>query len=435
MQPIETHSLLSTKLLRNVLFIFLIAYCVTNNIIAQDHNTDQLRLDELKQTLDSIILNGIDSMAYPGSQLYVSVKGKPIIHKAYGHHTYDGLTKVELDHIYDLASVTKISSGLPILMKFSMDGRFSLDESLSNYYPKFKKSNKANLSIRNILAHQAGLTPYIIYWQKTLKEDGSFHRRTFSNKASRRYPIPVTDDLHLHRKYKKKMFGAVKESEVDSDPSYRYSGLFFLLLPDIIEAIVDQDFETYLRESFYDPLGANRLMYNPLDKYPMEKIVPTEQDTYFRETLIRGYVHDEAAAMLDGVSCNAGLFSNAEDLAKLFQMYLNGGEYNGRRFLVKEAVEEFTKYQFPENDNRRGLGFDKPLIDYDPDASYVAKDASPLSFGHSGFTGTFVWADPEHDMLFIFLSNRVYPYRSHRKLYTMGIRPKMHQAVYDYLNK
>ena len=415
-----------------VLNIFLIS---TLNLAAQALGRPDNDLIGLEQKLDSIIHNGIDSMAFPGAQLYISVGGKTLIHKAYGHHTYNQATSVELDHIYDMASITKVSTGLPLLMKFSMDNRFNIDAPLKDYYPKFNRSNKAELSFREILTHQAGLDPYIIFWQKTLKDNGQFKRKTFVNKKSRRYPISITDDLHLFKRYKKKMIDYVKKSPIAKQPSYRYSGLVFLLLPDIIEEIIDEDFYPYLRKTLYDPLGATKMMYRPLGKYPLEKIVPTEQDTYFRNTLIRGYVHDEAAAMLNGISCNAGLFTNAEDLAKLFQMYLNGGEYNGRRFLVKEAVEEFTRYQFPEKGNRRGLGFDKPLIEYEAESSYVAKDASPESFGHSGFTGTFVWADPAHDMLFIFLSNRVYPDRSHRKLYTMNLRPKIHQAVYDYLKK
>lgn len=435
MYTIKTCSLLSTSVCRYVLFIVLISISTLQSVHAQHVAEEELKFKHLQEKLDSILFDGIDSLAFPGAQLYISVHGKPLIHKAYGYHTYLKKTKVELDHIYDLASITKVSSGLPLLMKLSMDGRFDLDASLKKYYPKFKKSNKGELSVRDILAHQAGLTPYIVFWQNTLKDDGSFMRRTFSSKSSKRYNISITDYLHLHRRYKKRMLKAIKASEVEPNPSYRYSGLFFLLLPDIIEDIVEEDFEDYLRRTFYDPIGATKLMYKPLGNYPLEKIIPTEQDTYFRKTLIQGYVHDEAAGMLDGVSCNAGLFSNAEDLAKLFQMYLNGGEYNGRRHLVKESIEEFTKYQYPEKDNRRGLGFDKPQISYDPNTSYVAKDASPKSFGHSGFTGTFVWADPEHDMLIVFLSNRVHPFRSHRKLYTMNIRPKMHQAVYDYLKK
>ena len=433
MSLIKTCSLLISSLTNHrllVVFIFLPVSLCGQGQVGSDPG-----MISLQEKLDSIIFDGIDSLAYPGAQLYVAVKGQPIIHKAYGFHTYDQNTPVALDHIYDLASITKVSSGLPLLMKFYMDGRINLDAPLKNYYPKFKKSNKGDLILREILSHQAGLSPYIVFWQNTLKDDRSFKRRTFSTKASRRFSIPITDQLYLHRKHKKKMIEAIKKSEVTVDPDYRYSGLFFLLLPDIIESIIDGDYYSYLRKNIYDPLGADKLMYNPFEQYPREKIIPTEQDTYFRKTLIHGYVHDEAAAMLDGVSCNAGLFSNAEDLAKLFQMYLNGGELNGRRYLVKEAIEEFTKYQYPDKYNRRGLGFDKPQLNYDPNTSYVAKDASPASFGHSGFTGTFVWADPEYDLLFIFLSNRVYPDRSQRELYTMNIRPKLHQAVYDYLNK
>lgn len=419
--------------MKNLYLIFLLVLTFVGHLYGQVTQISPNVIAMMESKLDSVIQNGIDSMAFPGAQLLIAKGGKTIVHKAYGHHTYDQKREVELDHLYDLASVTKVSSGLPILMKFFADGRFDLDKPLKDYYSKFKRSNKADLTPREILSHQSGLEPYIVYWQNTLKEDGSFKRKTFKNRSSRRYPIKIVDSLYLFKRYKNKMLDAIKKSEVTQNPKYRYSGLFFLLLPDIIKDITDTDFNTYLRETFYDPLGASKLTYRPLDKFPREKIVPTEYDTFFRRKMVHGYVHDEAAGMLDGVSCNAGLFSNAEDLAKLFQMYLNKGVYNNRRYLVSTAIEEFTKCQYPENENRRGLGFDKVQLEYDSTSSYVAKDASDESFGHSGFTGTFVWADPKHDLLFIFLSNRVHPYRSQRKLYTMNIRPKMHQLAYDYL--
>jgi CubicO group peptidase (beta-lactamase class C family) len=385
----------------------------------------------LAQRMDSIIQIGLDSMAYPGAQVLVSKGGEMLFHKTYGYHTFDQKIPVAKDNLYDLASVTKVTTGLPILMKLYGEGKFDLDAPLKTYLPEFKNSNKADLTFREILAHQAGLEPYIVFWQKTLKKNGKFKCRTFKSEVSKRYPIAITDTLFLHRKYRKKMVKAICKSPVKTEKTYRYSGLIFLLMPEIIERITGEDFETYLYENIYNLIGAKGLTYNPLSKYSIEEIIPTELDTFFRNQLIHGRVHDEAAAMLEGVSCNAGLFGKAEDLAKLFQLYLNNGNWNGKQIIASESVHEFTKCQYCETENRRGLGFDKPPIEYEWGQSYVAESASPESFGHSGFTGTFVWADPKEDLILIFLSNRVHPTRENRKLYSLDIRPSLHQAIYD----
>ena len=286
-----------------------------------------------------------------------------------------------------------------------------------------------------MLSHQAQLQPYIVFWQNALKENGKFKRKSFRSKSNKKFNIPITDSLYLHQRYKNQMVKEIKKSSLLDKKEYRYSGLLFLLMPDILAKITKSNFENYLEEFFYKPLGIKRLLYNPLNRFNIEEIVPTENDTFFRKQLVRGHVHDEAAAMLNGVSCNAGLFGNAHDLSILFQMYLNGGEYNGKRYIAESAINEFTRYQYPESNNRRGIGFDKPMIEYNSNDSYVARDASADSFGHSGFTGTFVWADPKDDLILIFLSNRVYPTRANSKLYSLGIRPKLHQAVYDAIKE
>lgn len=388
----------------------------------------------LSQKVDSIIQEGLDSQAYPGAQLLIAKDGNIILNKAYGFHTYEKINPVKSTDLYDLASVTKVTTGLPILMKLYGEGKFNLDAPLDMYFPKFKNSNKGDLIIREILAHQAQLKPYIVYWAKTLKKNGRYKARTFKINQSKKYPIQITENLYLHRKYKKRIYRYIKKSPLEEKKEYKYSGLFFLLLPEIIEDLTGENYESYLYNNVYEPIGAARLLCNPLNKYSQAEIVPTEQDTFFRRKQVHGAVHDEAAAMLNGLSCNAGLFGNAEDLFKLFQLYLNNGNYNGQQIIAENAIKEFTRCQFCESGNRRGLGFDKPPIEYEEGASYVAKDASPESFGHSGFTGTFVWADPKNNSIIIFLSNRVYPTRENRKLYTMNIRPQLHQAMYDFFD-
>lgn len=385
----------------------------------------------LEKNIDSIVQEGIDSQAYPGAQFLVAKEGEIILFKTYGHHTFERKRTVNKGDLYDLASISKVTTGLPILMELYGEGKFNLDAPLKDYFPKFKNSNKGELIIREILAHQAQLQPYIVYWAKTIKENGKFKSRTFKNKPSNRFTIYITDHLYLHKKYKKRMYKYIKKSPLEEIKEYKYSGLFFLLLPDIISDLTGENFETYLYKNIYQPIGANGLTYNPLNKYSLAQIVPTEMDTFFRKKQIHGTVHDEAAAMLEGISCNAGLFGNAEDLFKLFQLYLNNEKYRDEEIIPENAVKEFTRCQFCDSGNRRGLGFDKPPLEYVEGESYVAKDASPESFGHSGFTGTFVWADPKNSTVVVFLSNRVYPTRENRKLYTMNIRPRLHQAVYD----
>jgi len=399
-------------------------------------NVSSQYVDDLEKRLDSIIHLGIDSLAFPGAQLIVATKDSILIQKSYGHHTYDQNIKVENHHLYDLASVTKVTSGLLLLMKMVDAKLINLDKPISDYLPILCRSNKKKLTLRQVLAHQAGLEPYIVFWQETMKDNGEFKRKTFQNKQSKNYPIQITDSLFLHKKYKNKMVKTIKKSNVKKieDAEYRYSGLVFLLLPELIENVLKTDFEQQLKVNFYDKLNLDKIGYRPLSRFPLEEIVPTEVDTVFRKTLVHGNVHDEAAAMLNSKSCNAGLFSNAHDLARIFQMLMQKGRVGEHSFLSQKTIEEFTSYQYPHNNNRRGLGFDKPLLEYDEAAAYIARSASESSFGHSGFTGTFVWADPKSDILIVFLSNRVYPYRSQRNLYKLNIRPQMHQACYDFLN-
>lgn len=403
----------------------------------------------LQDSIKAIVEHGIMEKAYPGAQVLVAHQGTVVYHEAFGYHTYDSLRAVGKEDIYDLASVTKVSSALAALMKWHGEGQLDLDATLADYYPDFAKSNKADLPFRQMLAHNARLKSWIPYWQATLKKqakypwrkrwaadrtnDYRFRRKTLSIDSSADYSIYLSDGLYQHQDYRKQMMKAIKKSPLNERPGYTYSGLLFYLLPDIVATKAEMDYETFLKETFYQPLGANTITFNPLRFHAKDQIVPTERDTFFRMTQIHGYVHDEGAAMMGGVSANAGLFSNANDLAKLFQMYLNYGEYGGERYIAAESVQEFARCQYCSEGNRRGLGFDKPMITYDAASSSVAEAASPDSFGHSGYTGTFVWVDPETELLFIFLSNRVYPTRLNRQLYELSIRPRIHKVIYQAL--
>ena len=385
--------------------------------------------------VDSLMQEAIKKKATPGGQILVAKNGKIVLHKAYGYHEYSDTIKVKKTDLYDLASVTKISSALPALMKLHDEGKFKLDAGIDDYLPYFKNSNKAGVPFRQILTHQARFKPWIPYWKNTLRKNGSYKWFTFKKDSSRRFPIKVSEDLWLHRNYQKKMFKAIKKSELEDEAKYKYSGLVFYLLPSIVEEISGENFRKYINENFYDKLGATTLGYNPLERFEKSRIVPTEHDYLFRKKPIHGMVHDEGAIMMGGVSANAGLFSNANDLAKLMQMYLNMGEYAGERYIEEETLKEWSTAQFPENDNRRGIGFDKPSLEYEGENSNTAKDASKASFGHTGFTGIYAWVDPEEDLLYLFLSNRVLPSRENTRLYQLNTRTNIQQVLYDSIEK
>lgn len=401
----------------------------------------------LEDSIRSIVEEGLREGAFPGAQVLVAKDGQVVYHETFGHHTYELEQQVDKQDLYDFASITKVTGPLPALMRLHSQGKFELDATLRDYVKVRKRSNKAGLTFREMLAHQARLRPYIPYWVGTLASsarypwkkgwnseavnNGNFRSRTFRPDSTRNYNVRITDNLWLHRKYRKKMFKAIERSPLNEKPGYVYSGLLFFLLPDMITELSGKNYEDYLKEEIYQPIGAYTLTFNPLRHFPLERMVPTEQDTFFRHQLVRGTVHDEGAAMLAGVSGNAGLFGTTLDLAKLMQLYLNYGTYGGERIIAEATLQEFTTCQYCEEDNRRGLGFDKRPVEYPEDGSYMAESASAKSFGHSGFTGTFTWADPENGLLLVFMSNRVYPSRDRRKLYELNIRSRLHQVLYD----
>ncbi|MDX1940735.1 MAG: serine hydrolase [Saprospiraceae bacterium] len=405
--------------------------------------------EKLYNGIQSLVQQGLDSMAYPGAQVLVAKDGKVVYHETFGYHTYDKELPVQEHDIYDFASITKISTSLPSVMRLYGEGKFDINKTLSDYYPLFKHSNKADFTFKRMLTHTSGLMAWIPFWRGTMKGGakypwrkrwnptannvGNYKRHTFAADSSEHYNIKVTDDMWLYDGYKKEILKAIKKSPIKPEQGYVYSDLHFYLYPDIIPYITGQEFETYLKSTFYEPLGAYTLTFNPWRYYNKNRIIPTERDTFFRRALLHGTVHDEGAAMLSGISGHAGLFGSPGDLAKLMQMYLNGGTYGGEQFIKEDIIKEFTACVYCNEGIHRGIGFDKPLIEYDERRSSVAKDASPESFGHSGYTGTFTWVDPKYNLLYIFFCNRVHPTRDNRKLLDMSIRPRTQQAIYDAL--
>ena len=383
----------------------------------------------LEQRIDSLVNLAMEMKATPGAQILVARDQKVVFHKAYGAHSYFDTITVKKDDVYDLASVTKISTSMAALMKLYEQGKFKLDGTLADHLPTFKRSNKSDIPFYDILTHQARFQPWIPFWKDTFKKDGSYKRRTFKESASEDYPIKIREGMYLHKDYPDKIVKAIRDSPLREKKEYVYSDFFFILAPFVVESRTELEFPEFLQQKFYSSLGAASVGFNP--QLPPYKIVPTEYDFLFRQEPIHGTVHDEGAIMLGGVSGHAGLFANANDLAKLLQMYLNGGEYGGKRYLEEETLQKFTTTTFPDSDNHRALGFDKPYYNDKGESRNTAQNASAESFGHTGFTGIMVWMDPKEDLLYIFLSNRVHPTRDNHRLYSLNTRTEIHQALYD----
>lgn len=407
--------------------------------IPEDAGVNSLRLSA---RIDSIVSNAMDRQAIPGCNVFVAKDGKVIFQKAYGYHTYEKRIQTHTDDLYDLASVTKVSGGLPGILKLYDEGKINPDRPVSTYLPDWKRglfhwSDKEDVTVRELYAHQSGLVPFIGFWKKTMT-DGRLSPRWYTPQADKKHTLFVAPGMYLDKRFLNRVNRDIRKTPLKTRGQYVYSDLPLVITPQIVEHISATDFKRYVEDQFYRPLGAYALTYNPLERFSKDRIVPTENDEYYRQQLIQGTVHDESAAILGGVSGNAGLFASANDLAKLMQLYLQMGTYGGKQYVSEATMKEFTRVQFPQNDNRRGLIFDKPLINnakIDPDKSYPCPGASPQSFGHSGFTGTFVWMDPACQLTYIFLSNRVYPTRDNNKLGELNVRTAILQVLYDEINQ
>ena len=367
--------------------------------------------------------------AYPGCQVLAAVGGKVFYNRTFGFHSYDSNDVVHVQDIYDLASVTKIAATLLVIMELEDKGGIDLDFSLCDYLPDLVNNTPyANLSLREILAHQAGLVPWIAFYKHSLI-DGRPRYDVYSLDSSATYPRHVAENLWINENYEDSIYSEILSTPLN-EKEYKYSDIGYYFLKRIAEGLTGQSIDSYLQKNYYAPLGMNRTCFNPRRHIPLNEIVPTENDQIFRKQLIRGYVHDPGAAMLGGVGGHAGLFSNANDLAKLMQMYINKGSYGGQRYLSDTVITEFTSCQYCEEDNRRGAGFDKPMIDNE-EGGPTCTCVSLLSFGHSGFTGTYAWADPADGIVYVFLSNRVNPSAENKELVNLGIRTRIQEVIHD----
>ncbi|MFA4850927.1 MAG: glycoside hydrolase family 3 N-terminal domain-containing protein [Bacteroidales bacterium] len=383
--------------------------------------------------IDTIALKGIKNKAYPGCVILVAKDGKVFYNKAFGYHTYDNKIPMTTSDIFDMASVTKVEASTMAIMKLVDEGKLDIDKHLGDYLQYLKGTNKEHILIRDLLAHQAKLKAWIPFYKETII-NGSLDTNIYRKIKSNKYPFRVADSLYIRKDYPELIIQKIINSPLNKKKEYLYSDIGFYLMMKIIEKISEQSFESYLQKNFYNSLGMSNTGFRPYEKFKLSRIIPTEIDTEWRKQLLWGDVNDPGAAMMGGVCGHAGLFSNANDLATLLQMILQKGEYAGKRYLNPLTIEDFTKCQFPKNKNRRGLGFDKPALN-PKDTGPCCKSASSLSCGHSGFTGTFFWVDPAEDIIYIFLSNRVYPDANNKKITEMGIRTEIQQVIYDAITK
>lgn len=380
--------------------------------------------------INDIVKNAIDSKATPGCQVLVAQHGQVIYNESFGYHTYDKKTKVKNDDLYDLASITKIASTTLAIMKLYEDGKIKLDDTLSTFLPELDGSNKQHITIRQILVHEAGLKDFIPFYN-TFKDNPELRDSVLSNIKSDKFCYEINEGLYVNKFYQKLMLAQIAISPMTEKGRYVYSDLGMIMLRIMIERVTGQEFATYMDETFYKPMGLKNLTFNPRQKVNKNAIVPTEKDPDFRKGVLQGYVHDPSAALLGGVSGHAGLFSNAYELAEIGQMLMNYGFYNGKRFLKQSTVIEFTKRQNPNS--RRGLGFDKP--ENTPGKSSPASHlASNNCFGHTGFTGTCIWVDPDNGLVFVFLSNRIHPSAENRALITKNVRTEIMDVMYEAVN-
>ncbi|GAB3307216.1 glycoside hydrolase family 3 N-terminal domain-containing protein [Hymenobacter tenuis] len=416
--------------------------------------------NNLEARVDSIMNGAVAAQAFPGGEVVIARRGVVVLRKSYGTHSFQNSPAqagkpsrpVRNTDLYDLASLTKVTAALPALMKLQEAGKFSPDMTLGQLFPEFQGTNKQDLKLRDVLTHQARLKAWIPFWKDYTKPRGLFNallgkspdakevsatqpselnRRFFRPDSSARFPLPAGPNLWARKDFPERITKAIAESPLNEKPGYVYSDLSFIMYPRFIKSATGKSLDLFVTDEIYRPLGATTLGYNPTRRFPRSRIAPTEYDSLFRHGQLHGTVHDEGAALLGGLSGHAGLFGNANDLAKLVQLYAWNGKYGGQQLLKPETVAEYTKCQFCP-DNRRALGFDRPATN---PALNSAKSVSQLSYGHTGFTGTYFWVDPKEELTCIVLTNRVNPTRRNNKITELSVRSGVLQVALESIRQ
>ncbi len=381
--------------------------------------------------IDAIARSAIAKKAMPGCQVMVLKEGKVIYDKNFGHQSVHRRRAVADQHLYDLASITKVAATTLAMMKLYENGQIKLGDRLEKHLEVGKKSPIRKITLRQLMNHQSGLqshmpiTPYVMARDSNSRDCTSY----FCYEKRGDYTIQVADPFYLHQNYLDTLWQDVYELEPRRRKRYRYSDVNFAILQKVIEAKTGKDLDVYVQQQFYTPLNLKRTGFRPLERFPLKEVIPTANDDKWRKQVIRGYVHDETAALLNGVGGNAGLFSNSQEMAILFQMLLNGGTYGGRRYLKAETVDYFTRTQ---SKSKRGLGFDKRNKSQRRQA--CSPKSSSKTYGHTGFTGSCIWVDPSEELVFIFLTNRINENYYNKGLFREQVRRRMHTVVYDALN-
>ena len=377
--------------------------------------------------VDSLVHVGLDSLMFPGAQVLIAKHGKVVYNKNFGKPTYGSDTLLQEEHIYDLASLTKILSTLPMIMKMEEEGNIALNDTFKELVPEYKDTELKDVTVLKALSHYGRLPAWIAFYVDTLTKDGKPSSDFYRNHPANGFPYKVAENLYLTSAYKDSIYNRIGRQDLKSN-RYRYSDVGYYVFKKYIEEFYGSPINELVDRLFYRPMGLQYTTFNPLRKFNRKQIVPSEEDTYFRFQTIQGYVHDMGAAMQGGVGGHAGLFSNANDVAKIMQMYIQGGRYGGKRFLDDRTIQKFNTCYFCHKQVRRGVGFDKPqLKEKGPTCGCVSRK----SFGHSGFTGTYTWADPEEELIYVFLSNRTFPTASNNLLIKSGLRTRIQQAIYD----
>ena len=379
--------------------------------------------------VDTLVRSGIWGAMMPGAQVLVARKGKVIYSKNFGYHTQAKKNSVKSDDVYDVASLTKILASTPLLMELYDRNIINMDTKLSEMLSEYKNSNKKNITLQRMLSHTARLRAWIPFYINTMDTVlGRPASKYYATKKDKEFSIKVANDLYMRKDFKDSIYELIKESDLRQRNGYKYSDLGYYLIKKYLEEFYGTSLQNLAQRNLYELLGANYTTYLPLEKFTKADIVPTEQDNYFRMQKVHGYVHDQGAAMLGGVSGHAGLFSNANDVAKMMQLYLWKGFYGGKRYFKPEVMDAFNTCYYCDDKVRRGIGFDKPQLG---ESGPTCGCVSMTSFGHSGFTGTFTWADPEEDIVYVFLSNRTYPSADNRMLISSDLRSRIQEAIYE----
>ena len=391
-------------------------------------------MSDTLERIDALVDDMIKRNAAPGCQVFVAKDGKVIYDKAFGHFTQQKKRKVRKNDIYDVASVTKIMASTLSLMKLYDEGKFDPSAKLKTYLPEADTCNKGDICIHDMLAHQGKLAGWIPFYKKTMtdakypKPLSKYYRTTPQDSFS----IKITDDMYMWDEYVDSIWSRIYASDLRENDSYRYSDLAFYFMHRTVDNLTNTRLDTFAQRNFYQPLGLRRTGFLPLDRFASTEIAPSEKDNYFRKTKLQGTVHDMGAAMLGGVSGHAGLFSTSKEIGVMMQMLLNGGMYGGRRYIDSQTIDKFTT-RFHKS-KRRGIGFDMKQLDPDKKLN-MSEQASESTFGHLGFTGCAAWADPEENIVYVFLSNRTYPSMKNNKLGKYNYRPRIQTVIYNAIKK